>query len=485
MVMSGSAHKNALINAFEFICISCRSPSDHENHHQVDSNTEMEDNTELDTLTTGTPVSPPPGPCLNGLIGPAKYSRLVTLNISGLKFQVSIDTLNRFPDTLLGSAARRAPYYMQETDEYFFERHRPSFDAILHYYHSGGLIRRPSGVQSDVFDRELKFFEIHPARPEPVRQCSIKMDSSQYGHDGRWFGRVWMFVEVPDSSRYSRVFAIVSFIVILISTISFCLETIPELHDPFECPNNSSGRLIKLVGNATAAQPCSTWNDPFFVVESICIFWFTIEFLLRAVSCPSKMSFAKGFLNWMDLMAILPFYVNLVLTHGESAASFAILRVLRLVRVFRIFKLSRHSRGLQLLGRTLSASVQELGLLSFFLLMALVLSGSAIYFAESGVKGTQFTSIPASFWYVCLFFFYILIRTKTFFYRRYGIVTLTTVGYGDLTPQTALGKLVGGICAITGVLVLALPVTVIVSNFKRFYEKELRERHEVILNNHG
>jgi len=80
--------------------------------------------------------------------------------------------------------------------------------------------------------------------------------------------------------------------------------------------------------------------------------------------------------------------------------SFAVLRVIRLVRVFRVFKLSRHSVGLQVLGKTFRASIQEFLLLIFFMGIALVLFSSGVYFAEQGEPNSKFTSIPASFWFV-------------------------------------------------------------------------------------
>jgi hypothetical protein len=136
------------------------------------------------------------------------------------------------------------------------------------------------------------------------------------------------------------------------------------------------------------------------------------------------------------------------------------LRVFRLVRVFRIFKLSRHSKGLQVLGKTLKASVQELGLLVFFLIIGVVLFSASMYFAELGEPNSRFSSIPDAFWW--------------------GIVTMTTLGYGDKVPKGFAGKIVGSFCAIAGVLTLALPVPVIVSNFNYFYHRETE--HEERMN---
>ena len=161
-------------------------------------------------------------------------------------------------------------------------------------------------------------------------------------------------------------------------------------------------------------------------------------------------------------MAIIPYYVTLgaVLVDSEHSAggsshamSLAILRVVRLVRVFRIFKLSRHSKGLQILGQTIRASMRELGLLIFFLMICVVLFSSAVYFAEADLNDeSHFRSIPDAFWW--------------------AVVTMTTVGYGDMRPISAWGKLVGSMCAIAGVLTIALPVPVIVSNFNYFYHRE-------------
>lgn len=198
------------------------------------------------------------------------------------------------------------------------------------------------------------------------------------------------------------------------------------------------------------------------MIETVCIVWFTFEFIVRfghkissfirsyatveivnlyfrLISCPNKLSFFSDMMNIIDIIAIIPYFITLATVVAEEedlmflplapvsaqekltnqAMSLAILRVIRLVRVFRIFKLSRHSKGLQILGRTLKASMRELGLLIFFLFIGkltykflyqilmitnvsssgVVLFSSAVYFAEAGSDSSLFKSIPDSFWW--------------------------------------------------------------------------------------
>jgi len=148
----------------------------------------------------------------------------------------------------------------------------------------------------------------------------------------------------------------------------------------------------------------------------------------------------------------MPYYIGLTMSDdNEVSGAFVTLRVFR---VFRIFKFSRHSQGLRILGYTLQSCASELGFLVFSLAMAIIIFATIMFYCEKNVEDSTFESIPASFWYT--------------------IVTMTTLGYGDMVPYTALGKIIGGVCSLSGVLVIALPVPVIVSNFSRIYHQNQR-----------
>lgn len=386
-------------------------------------------------------------------------SERICINVSGLRFETQLKTLVQYPDSLLGNAQKRNRHFDLTRNEYFFDRNRPSFDAILYFYQSGGRLKRPVNVSLDIFLEEIKFYELGEAIIERFREEEGFVKEEIKPMPKNLFQRkVWLLFEYPESSIAARIIAIFSVVIILLSIVTFCLETIPDLKEKHH--NKSSSTFT----NGTLQHDwkqidIDSFTEPFFVIETLCIIWFSFEITIRFLASPDHLLFWKNMMNLIDMVSIIPYFITLgtmfASDQGQAnnqAMSLAILRVIRLVRVFRIFKLSRHSKGLQILGQTIRASMRELGLLIFFLLICVILFSSAVFFAEAHDEKSQFASIPDAFWW--------------------AVVTMTTVGYGDMRPISPWGKLVGSLCAIAGVLTIALPVPVIVSNFNYFYHRE-------------
>jgi hypothetical protein len=296
------------------------------------------------------------------------------------------------------------------------------------------------------WESELRFFAIDVA---------AKKDSSEGGADlfkpvDGW--RLWLFLvlEDPSSSCLARLVSLVSLGVIITSVTCLCAETIYDSEcDEFGCHEVQTPEVFKLI-------------------ETVCIIWFTTEYLLRFIASRNKGKWLKAVMNVIDVLAIAPFYITLVqkiISGGDGGgSSFAIVRVIRLVRIFRVFKLGKHSSGLVVLGRTISGSMNELMLLLFFLAMGVLLFATAVYYCEHGREGEGlddspvFISIPHGFWW--------------------AIVTMTTLGYGDLYPVTPAGMIVGSMCSITGVIMIALPMVVIGQNFADHYSQMRMEEQE-------
>ena len=244
--------------------------------------------------------------------------------------------------------------------------------------------------------------------------------------------------------------AAISLMFVVISIATFCLET--DL--TFRVAYNSS---IDKNSSWTKSEKTlyTTVHPALDYLDYICIAYFTLEFFVRVLFCPDKVRFFKVMLNWVDLLSILPFYFEeLIIAIDNNLKHSTVVDVLdfmRLIRIFRILKLTRHFSGLKIIGHTVRASAKELMLLIMFLLISVLIFACLIYYAESVIEHdmNDFKTIPVGFWW--------------------ALVTMTTLGYGDYVPKTGPGYLVGALCALAGVLVLALPVPIIVNNFSLYY----------------
>lgn len=206
--------------------------------------------------------------------------------------------------------------------------------------------------------------------------------------------------------------------------------------------------------------------DFFYYSETISVMIFTIEYILTIWSCTVDEQYSgsyamrriKAMLRPMaivDVLAIAPFYLNLILeNYGNIDLRF--LRTLRLVRLVRLFRNGQLSEAFRILIRVLKTRRIQLGLAMSIYMLVVLMCSSIMYIIETTEEGTKFTSIPASLWW--------------------GIVTMTTIGYGDMVPTTSLGKFFASFVGYLGIFALALPVGIIGSGFTDFTDDESSER---------
>lgn len=375
----------------------------------------------------------------------------VIVNIAGLKFETQLKTLNRLPSTLLGNPEKRRRYWDEKRKEFFFDRHRPSFPAILYYYQSGGRLKKPVEVPADIFIEELEFYQLGTSVIDAFKASEgyIVDEEEPEMPQNKVTRAIWETFEYPGGSVISTVISIVSVVFILTSIVTFCVETLPPYKD-IDC---NIENVTKANGEVTEIKTFN-YKHPLFIVETCCITWFVFEIVIRFITCPAKLKFVKQFANWVDVLSIAPYFIFLLMYFifnicgGNNSR---ILSVLRVLRVARIFKLSRFSDGLQILGKTMRVSLRELSMFVLFLGIGVVIFAGAIYYAELQRDDSFFISIPDAFWW--------------------AVISMTTVGYGDVYPLSELGKLIGGFCVLTGLLAIALPVPVIVTNFNNIYRQ--------------
>ena len=343
------------------------------------------------------------------------------INVSGQYFEIARQVLAQHPQTLLGDGVRRTRYYDAERDEFFFDRHRPSFEAIFAYYQTGGRLRRPFNVPDDIFLEELLFYELEPDAVDEYKRSEGYAFEEPPMPSNQLQRRVWMLFEHPDTSRAAFCVAVLSVVMTLVSIVLFCVETLPV----FETTHCVVDEAPNFLNRRRNFLDIPNFLDPFFIIETACTAWFTIEAIVRFAACPSKVAFWKDFKNIVDVAAVFPYYVtlfNVLWTMScEGAKSSASLSFLRVIRLVRVFKLTKHSVGLQVLVLTFKASLEGLGLFLVALFVSLLVFSSAIYYAELGQPNSQMNSSPDAFWW--------------------AIITMTTVGYGDKVPVGPTGTL--------------------------------------------
>jgi len=297
----------------------------------------------------------------------------------------------------------------------------------------------------------------------------------------QWKQKVWNLVEDQDSGNLAYCISLFLLLTIVVSILCFILETVESLRDM-----------------------TFFWK----VMDVTTTVIFSVEYATRLWVCNveggvTRWQFIRTPMNILDVLAILPGFIDIVIENVKELASLRVFRCVRLVRLFRIFKLGKYASGMNLMVTAVTNALQPLSILMFFISVAFILFSSLLYYAEKmscpdfeemrasgtfgdyarecvGINGhtlggvlccnergqpLKFPSIISTLWWT--------------------IVTMTTVGYGDIVPYTVPGRVVAGIAMLCGILLISLPVAIVGSKFQEAYseyeqdkEKERAQRAE-------
>ncbi|XP_037639537.1 potassium voltage-gated channel subfamily G member 4-like [Sebastes umbrosus] len=428
------------------------------------------------------------------LCGPAASCRYLDpsqqalVNVGGIRYAFPWSTLEDFPQsrlsrlrfcTTLREIAEFCDDYDEMRHEFFFDRDPLAFRAVVNFLAKGKL-RLLEEVCNVALHGELLYWGIDVGQMEPCCRhrviCSVEEVAEHQRREDKWrrrrralrvpvaegslFHMLGEAVENPQSGLAGKVFALLSVIMVVVTVFSLCISSLSDQQQE------------------EATGKCSQKCRDLFVVESVCVAWFSLEFLVRFFHAHSKLEFARGTLNIIDAAAILPYYVSLfVELRDESVQDVVasagkntldklglVLRVMRALRILYVMRLARHSLGLQTLGLTIQRSMTDFGLLLLFVCVAVTLFSPLVHLAESELAPNaassphlSFSSIPASYWW--------------------SIISVTTVGYGDMVPRSVPGQLAALISILSGILILSFPSTSIFHTFSRTY-MELKVENE-------
>ncbi len=351
----------------------------------------------------------------------------IIVNISGTRFETFKSTLEIYPNTLLGNAKRRKHYYDAPQNEYFFDRHRQCFEAILYYYQSNGRLRRPDFVPIDTFLEEITFFDLDKEALAQIRKDeNLKEIQKIRLPQNRCRRYLWATLEYPEFSFMAKCVHVLSLIVIFVATIALAIESLPEYVNLANdaCKKAYHQHNITAIDGRTNTNHTSTTRhiclayflSPFNLIQTICVGFFTIELILRIVSMPSIWYFIKNIMNWIDVFAVVPFYVTIGIyliggqyaDHTSAYAGLQLLRVIRFTRVLKFYRIFKNVKAIRVLAVTLQESLPDFFILIAILTLLAFLFGAVVYFVENTNRTSAFDSIPkATYW---------------------GIITITSVG---------------------------------------------------------
>ncbi|XP_058053143.1 potassium voltage-gated channel subfamily C member 1-like [Ahaetulla prasina] len=417
-------------------------------------------------------------------------SARVTLNVGGLRYRTCRATLAAFPGTKLGGlvepGAEARFAYDARAGEFFFDRSGRLFEQVLHLCRSGHL-HGPAGCRA-ALRAELAFWGLAEARLPaccwrklcpgdhdeeaeeesggPGRQEDRRglLERGPRGTGGRWAqwaASAWALLEEPRSSSWATGFAVM-FLLFNVALITILCAKGGQREDFFG-PRNFTHTHHSSMEALCPQIPSLLHLEFFFILCFMC------EFVIRLVSCPDKKKFFRKPLNVVDFLALFPVCLDLFFSrHGYQPGALPcwlnLFRVVYIIKLLKVFKLLETPLLLRVFPYMFKSVLKEIAILMWVFLFEILFFGTLILFADliEDHPDSLLHDIFSSFWW--------------------AVITLTTIGYGDIYPIQTASKVIAAFAVLCGLLTIIIPIPIFFIKFKHYYTsaviKEKKRREE-------
>ncbi|XP_062606141.1 potassium voltage-gated channel subfamily C member 3-like [Saccostrea cucullata] len=419
-----------------------------------------------------------------------------TLNITGLKYILSKDTAKKLPNLKVTS----------DMAEHRFERPRQSFEAVYNYCLVGKLHIPPTVCIGEFLD-ELEFWGIDVKdlekcchhryvlfmREQENLKGFLRCTEAEDDHyqeveksvTNNRKSRMWKILDNQNNDIKTKVYFALSTVFILLAIFGVAFSTVSVTNqggrtDSHVSTTSSAAYTTAMYGSTEGAwmneslrndsqtyagggkifsnaardkvltmknsNPENRW---FLYVEHLTNVFFTAELILRLVCCPSLRRYFQGCLNWLDIIVLVASYGRYIVLLADMTGSSTTadpLLYLQMLRVLRLLRIIENVPAFKILCYSVRIGRKDLMTMILFLFMGMLLFSNFLYFVESN---EEFRSIPDAWWF--------------------SIVTMTTVGFGDMVPRTSVGRIIGALCALSGVLFISLTIPIFVNTFQSLY----------------
>ncbi|XP_067659029.1 potassium voltage-gated channel protein egl-36-like isoform X2 [Haliotis asinina] len=348
---------------------------------------------------------------------------IITVNVSGRRFEIGRDVLSRFPDSTLGRLTSSTQ------KEVFFQRPTAVFKSVLGYHQTGHL-HLPASMclgAVQVYFVMSSLMVILSVLVVFLQSMDCFKTTMTFDLWKEYYGD--QFEDHKDQIR------------VLTSSNPGEIKDILVKH------NKTTTQLIQ---NYTLPSGVLLDNEVFDIIGVSLTFFFLLELLLRLLTCPNIIRFFMSIMNWVDILAVVIACTDFIFHHLRRIEQFKensmdYLGAFQILRVLRLFRLAKHITGAKVLKYTVLTSYKEFGFMILLIFINTIVCGTLAY----TVNADKMKDLPFAAWW--------------------AMVTMTTVGYGDVVPSNHEGRLVGVLCACMGIMTLALTVPLLVDNFVTFY----------------